>query len=323
MQPKSILVVVDPTENSEQQCVVKGASLATMFGASLELLVCHYDQHLSGELFFDDPGLQLSREDAVKNRSSFLERIAAPLRNQGLKVKTTALWDTPLDEAIMRYAASTDCDLIVKDTHYHSAISRAFFSNTDWELIRSCHVPLLLSKPTPWRDNPDIIAAVDPMHSHDKPALLDGEILKAAELLCEKTSGELHVFHSYPVLTNRMAISPELLAESLNDVDKAIENEHETALNALLDRHAIKAATSHVLAGEPAKLLPEVAAALKASLVVMGAVSRKPVQRVFLGSTAEKVMDHLGCDLLIIKPDWFEGKVKPKDVELVTTVDPD
>ncbi len=323
MELNSILVVVDPTEKSEQQCVAKGAALANLFDASLELLICHYDQHLSGELFFDDKGLKLSREDSIKNRSTLLEKLAAPLRDQGLQVKTTALWDTPLDEAIMRYAATTQCDLIVKDTHYHNAISRAFFTNTDWELIRSCNVPLLLSKPTPWGSHPEIIAAIDPMHSHDKPAELDGRILNVAQELSERTSGNLHLFHGYPVLSQRMAISPELLSDSINDVDKAIEEEHEAALNDLLDRHNIKTATNHVVAGEPSRLLPEVAATLKASVVVMGAVSRKPVQRVFLGSTAEKVMDRLSCDLLIIKPSWFEAKVKPKTVELLRTVEPE
>ena len=34
----------------------------------------------------------------------------------------------------------------------------------------------------------------------------------------------------------------------------------------------------------------------------MGAVSRRGLQRTFIGSTAEKVLDHLPCDLLIVKP---------------------
>jgi universal stress protein E len=34
----------------------------------------------------------------------------------------------------------------------------------------------------------------------------------------------------------------------------------------------------------------------------MGAVSRNALQRLFLGSTAETVLDHVPCDLLIVHP---------------------
>ncbi|MEM7284337.1 MAG: universal stress protein [Pseudomonadota bacterium] len=319
MKAKSILVVVDPTGGKEQFCVEKGAKLAEIFDAKLELLICFYDQHLSGERFFDSKGLRLSREDAIKNRSIFLENLAVPLRNHGLEVKTTALWDTPLDDAIVRYAVESEADLVVKDTHYHGALSRALFTNTDWGLIRNCPVPLLLSKPTAWAENPAVIAAVDPLHTHDKPAELDAKILGAADAITSKISGDLHVFHSYPLLAHRLAVNPELLGDSLNEIDKSMEKEHQQALDDLLRQNAISKSTNHLLSGDPSRVLPDVADGLSASMVVMGAVSRKPVQRVFLGSTAERVMDRLSCDLLVIKPNWFKVKVDFRDVDLIQT----
>jgi universal stress protein E len=36
-------------------------------------------------------------------------------------------------------------------------------------------------------------------------------------------------------------------------------------------------------------------------------VSRRGLDRVFLGSTAERVLDRLPCDLLIIKPEGFSA----------------
>jgi universal stress protein E len=41
---------------------------------------------------------------------------------------------------------------------------------------------------------------------------------------------------------------------------------------------------------------------LRADIVVMGAVSRRGLARVFIGNTAEDVLDRLACDLLIVKP---------------------
>ena len=49
--------------------------------------------------------------------------------------------------------------------------------------------------------------------------------------------------------------------------------------------------------------------ALAASLLVMGAVSRSRLQEIFLGSTAERVLDRIGCDVLVVKPADFAEKL--------------
>ena len=58
---------------------------------------------------------------------------------------------------------------------------------------------------------------------------------------------------------------------------------------------------------------------LHADVLVMGAVSRRGLKRLFLGNTAEEVLDKLPCDLLIVKPAGFEifdcaDPSKPKSV---------
>jgi universal stress protein E len=61
--------------------------------------------------------------------------------------------------------------------------------------------------------------------------------------------------------------------------------------------------------GAAAEVLPRVAESLGAALVVMGAVSRCRLQEVFLGSTAERVLDRIGCDLLVVKSADFAEKL--------------
>ncbi|WP_240772915.1 BtpA/SgcQ family protein, partial [Salmonella enterica] len=43
-----------------------------------------------------------------------------------------------------------------------------------------------------------------------------------------------------------------------------------------------------------------------AGIVVLGTVGRTGLSAAFLGNTAEQVIDHLRCDLLVIKPDEYE-----------------
>jgi universal stress protein E len=42
----------------------------------------------------------------------------------------------------------------------------------------------------------------------------------------------------------------------------------------------------------------------------MGAVARNRLKRLFIGATAERTLEHLPCDLLIIKPDWFSQPIQ-------------
>ena len=106
--------------------------MARQTNAELELFVCYYNEYLSGVRLFDAPSLEKVRDEAIRAHEKRLEKLAEPLRNSGLIVKTTAVWDHPLHEGIVRHAAAIGADLIFKDTHHHSAMARALFTNTDW-----------------------------------------------------------------------------------------------------------------------------------------------------------------------------------------------
>ena len=48
-------------------------------------------------------------------------------------------------------------------------------------------------------------------------------------------------------------------------------------------------------------LLPAIARRWKAHVLVMGAVSRSGLKRLFIGNTAERVLDAVDCDVLVVK----------------------
>jgi universal stress protein E len=68
----------------------------------------------------------------------------------------------------------------------------------------------------------------------------------------------------------------------------------------------------HVRPGAPVEELPLLAEEIGASVVVMGAVSRSAVRRLFIGNTAESVIDALSCDVLVVKPVDFRTDVPKK-----------
>ncbi|HZW59161.1 MAG TPA: universal stress protein [Woeseiaceae bacterium] len=302
-----VLCVVDPT-TSEQHAVDRAAWITARAGATLELFICTYNEYLSGIRYYDSPSLEAARKEVLEGYRRRLEGIAGPLRESGLNVVTKALWDHPLHEGVVRYAAATGADLVVKDTHYHSSIARALLSNTDWQLIRNCAVPLWLVKPGPMAEEPVFVSAVDPMNEHDKPAALDDEIICVSKKFAKICGGDVHVFHAYdPRLAAASATTNAYLPVSLPyyEIDKDMRERHGKRLNEITTFHGIKDDHTYLVSGRTEDELPELASKLDATVVVMGAVARNRLQRLFVGATAERTMDRLPCDLLVIKPDWF------------------
>ena len=306
-----ILVVIDPTVE-EQPALRRAAWLAQHTGAELDLLVCYYNEYLSGDRLFDSPSLEKARNEVIGNHSAYLEELAEPMRQDGVVVRTSAVWDHPLYEGIVRHAVATEADIVVKDTHHHSAIARALLTNTDWNLIRTCPTPLWLVKPVPMAERPVFVAAIDPMNQHDKPAALDDEILQVSKRISAEVGGEVHAFHSYdPRIAVATATANAYIPVSLpfDEIEQQMHEDHQKRFREITSFHGIEDDKSHLVAGLTHEELPIIATELKADVVVMGAVARNRWKRLFIGATAERTLEHLPCDLLIVKPDWFQTPV--------------
>jgi universal stress protein E len=301
----NILVIVDPTAE-QHPAIAKGALLAEKLGARLELFVCETKASKEARLAAH---LRKNRDQPfLVNVKAKLESLAAPLRARGLDVTVESECADPLHVALADRTKRTTADLVIKDTHHHSLAKRTFLTNTDWQLIRTCPVPLLLTKATNWASNPRVVAAVDPGHTNDKPAALDYRILDYASHVSKKLGGELHALHAYlpVVIVAAATASSPPMAMAVTPEDLAIEERRERKrVQELVTEYGVTAANIHVEVGGPAEVLPRLAGALNADIVTMGAISRSGLQRVFIGSTAEDVLERLPCDALIVKsPDF-------------------
>lgn len=309
MQEISKILCVIDLEVEAQPAMQRGAWLAKHLDAELELLICYYNEYLTGGRLSNYPSLENAQEDILNGLKRRLELLAEPLRESGLVVNTASTWDHPLYEGIVRHAIACDADIVFKDTHHHSAVSRALLTNTDWNLIRICPVPLWLVKPQDISDKPTFVAAIDPLHEHDKPAALDDEILVITKALADATNAEVRTFHSYdPRIAVATATANAYIPVSLpfDEIEKQMHEQHEKRFNEVVNFHGIDAEKSHLVAGVTHEELPELSKSVGADVVVMGAVSRNRWKRLFIGATAERTLEHLPCDLLIIKPDWFQ-----------------
>jgi universal stress protein E len=303
-ETERILVVVDPIADLEP-AFERALWLAGKLGAALDLLVCDYDQHLAAEHIFDAEALKSARKHLLEAHMKKLRRLAQQAADKGVATSVDARWDHPLHEGIVRKAEDSGAAIVVKDTHFHPILKRSMFSNTDWNLIRECPVPLLLVKPRTIRPEPLFLAAVDPLHERDKPADLDRDILALTRRLTTAVGGELAVFHAFDP-TPAFAVSADSVAfplsSPIDDVLDALRQKHLDAVRTLAEANEVPSSAVHMLEGGTRETLVALTEKLHADFVVMGAVSRSALQRLFLGSTAEQMLDVLPCDLLIVKP---------------------
>lgn len=307
-----ILCVIDPTA-STQPALQRAAWLAKHTGAELELLICHYNQFLSGDRFFDSRSLKTARTGSIERHRERLEQMASEHRVQGLEISTAVVWDRPLHEGIVRYAFSSGADIVFKDTHRHPGLGLTALSNTDWSLIRTCPTPLWLVKPREIAEQPRLIAAIDPMNEHDKPAELDEEILLMSKSIADAVGGDVDAFHAFNAAT---ATAPKAAGLDIpvywlpDDLEERMREQHRRRFQELLDHHDIAGDRAHLVTGNTHETLPVLASEIDAALVVMGAVARNRLKRIFIGATAERTLDRLPCDLLVVKSDWFETPVR-------------
>jgi universal stress protein E len=306
------MCVIDPTTD-DQPAMRRAAWLARSVGAELELFVSYYNECLSGDRFFDSRSLKKARREVITGHEKHLEELAEPLRSSGLIVRTAVTWDHPFYEGIVRHAVTVGADIVFKDTHHHSALTRTLFTNTDWNLLRTCPVPLWLVKPQEIADQPVFMAAIDPMNEHDKPAALDDEILVLSKMLAEKSNGTVHAFHSYDpriILATGAANTYIPVSLPLDEIDEQMREEHEKRFNEITEFHGLNDKHTHLVSGLAHEELPLMANKFDADVIVMGAVARNRLKRIFIGATAERTLEHLPCDLLVIKPDWFHTPVE-------------
>ena len=246
-------------------------------------------------------------------------------RATGGRAPAQVEWDYPPHEAILRRAQKSGADLIVAEVHQGSRAKRWIMKLNDWELLRASAVPVLLLKEgAPPLARAAVLAAIDPSHAHAKPSGLDASILTAAARIAQALGGKLHLVHTVQPGFYGLATGgdPAIDAQMLAARHEAIRERRSKEFDRFAARANVPAARRHLVDGEPEAAIPRVAKKIGAGLVVMGAVSRSGLKRLFIGNTAERVLEELACDVLVVHPRRAKAarmSAKPRGMRVVAT----
>jgi universal stress protein E len=307
---RRILVAIKRPSGDVPVLARKAAQLARACGAELELFHS-VDAAIALDPLMTAVAMQREyREDMAQRALAGLARTANQLRRYDVRIATSTAWDYPPADAIIRRARACAADLIVVGLHAARHRFTWLPGLTDWDVLRDSPVPVLIVKSTrPYR-RPVVLAPIDPLHVFAKPAGLDAEILRMAGAFARNLKGTVQAMHAY--LPNVYAMPSVYDAKSTAHVLRAARRAARTRFDKALRMSGIRVSRRHLIEAHPVDAIPNTARRIGGSLVVMGAISRSGLKRFFIGNTAERVLDRLECDVLVVKPRHFASRVQKR-----------
>lgn len=266
---KKIMYVVDPTSN-HQKGLGRVADGTKHLSAELHLYACVPLPRLSTT----DTGAL--RQAELERLRLWLDWIAKPARDAGVRVTTEADiaedWSTAIAPAARRWGA----EMIVKVMRQQTTLRRRLAKTSDWTLLRTADCPILFIKEDSPETPRNLVAAVDMLDQSPHNQQFMREVLRHARGICEVSGAELHVVNAYSNL--------------LHGVD-AVD----------LARFAdVQRSRAHAGLGAPEDLLLGVAQDLDGAVIVIGSSDKRSLAGSLLGDTAERILDKVAMDVLVI-----------------------
>lgn len=305
-QPRVLFALAAPA-SVDPVTVDKVVRVAAALNAEVELFQCVFDRRLvhRGSLFHTRP-VQSAIRDFVDGHHRQLERLALRLRARGVRARSSVRWDYPAYEGIIRQVLRHRPMLLIVQSSHRTGLSRRLL-RTDFRLIERCPgLILLLNGRQAYPEVPVVLAAVDTRDA-ELPAPND-EIIETAKRFSSALAGKLAVFHAHLPWDDAVRANPALRdvpAVVKNDVYSAYLDTIRSQVMELMKRHDVPASRVRMLEGEISSTLPIAAVEARADIVVLGAVHRSMLGKALRGHTAERALEALKCDVLVVKAPAF------------------
>lgn len=310
---QNMLVAIDPNQD-DQPALRRAVYLHQRIGGKIKAFLPIYDFSYEMTTLLSPDERTAMRQGVISQRTAWIREQAKYYLEAGVPIDIKVVWHNRPFEAIIQEVVAGGHDLLLKMAHQHDKLESVIFTPTDWHLLRKCPCPVWMVKDQPWPEGGKAVVAVNLASEEDYHNSLNEKLVKETLQLADQVNHtEVHLVGAYPVTPINIAIElPEFDPSVYND---AIRGQHLLAMKALRQKFSIDENMTHVEKGLPEEVIPDLAEHLQAGIVVLGTIGRTGISAAFLGNTAEQVIDHLRCDLLVIKPDQYQTPVELDDEE--------
>ncbi|EJK2114741.1 universal stress protein UspE [Vibrio navarrensis] len=309
-----ILVVADINKD-EQPALARAVQLArksvSKSHVTFFLSIYDFSYDMTSMLSLDERDAM--RRGVIYQREQWMRKIAKPYIDESMTFDIKVVWHNRPYEAIIAEVFSGSHDIVIKATRKHDVLESVIFTPTDWHLLRKCPVPVLLIKNADWPEQANIIASVNV--GSDNPTHIELNNIMVERLLeiSSRLDAQAYLVNAYPVTPANITIElPEFDPTTYTD---AVRGHHLTSMKALRQQYGIDEEHTIVEQGLPEDIIPASADKLNAAMVILGTTGRTGLSAVFIGNTAEHVIDKINCDVLALKP---KGYVSPLDPNIAS-----
>jgi nucleotide-binding universal stress UspA family protein len=286
--------------------------LATLHGAEIILL------RVALAHTFPGTNQTVAQVQAIHAAEAYLGGVVEGLLTDGIKARTVVRYGHAADE-ILDQAEAGCADLIAMSTHGRSGVRRWMLGSVAEKVLRAATVPVLLVRAgeelftetaseahrrratAHTTETPSIPAAIHHIlcpvdFSQDSQA-----IAEYAGTLALRFGADLTVLHAVydPLDITCSHIPHPPLGQLREEMIRVAEHSLQRLVNRNLRR--LPRAKAVVVAGPPGLQITRYAREHEVDLIVMGTQGLSGLNRLIMGSTAERVIRHASCPVVSIR----------------------
>ena len=292
MQIKQILVPTDFSDNA-QHALDYAVALAKRCSATLHLL---HTPVIPTYLLMDlsySPGPEAVTR-ILNDSQAALDEQAKGVAASGVEY-FTAIREGTVHEVIRDYAQEHDVDLVVMGTHGRTGVSKLMYGSVTERVIKTVHTPIIVVPPGGDDKLPSSIVV---SYDFSAPAKRAAEVAQAIHNVVQ---GPLHLVHCYLDVwgeyTDRGAVVGEAAEKRREALRLGLQDMLEADAKELFSGDA--GVETHLVTGDPAEGILEVAGDVGATLICAGTTGKSGIERLLIGSVARRLLHDSRVPLLL------------------------
>lgn len=291
----SVLLATDFSENAER-ALQTAAHQASSRNEPLVLLHCleaGFEALAERQLSEPPQNLRAHLWKEAKNQLETTYEEAVPADRHPPEVDFRVEITHPKD-GIVEVARESAADLVVMGATGQSRLANVILGGSAEEVVRRIDVPVLVVHNEAETGSPDrIVAPVDFTDCSRRS-------LEVAAEHARRESAELLVLHSFVIPVADTAFVPAHLPP---ETVETYEQQRQDKLEDLVAEANLQDIDwrTQIEIGPPHRTIADVVEDSGADLVVMGTHGRRGFQRLFLGSTAAKVLRHMPASVMTVR----------------------
>ena len=305
--PIRILVIIDP-QIEKQVAFERAIELAELVDVSLQVVL--FVESGRGEL---PAGVaeKLSIDSSinyVRQCEAWLVSLVKPHLERGLELNVEVKPFNRLYEAVIHAGLEHDVSYIFKPMRHHSLLRRVLYTSTDWNLIRTCPLPLLLindEKPLRGRE---ILAAVKFGNGDSDHDELNRMIMSQAVGIAKLYGSTIKVINAVPLPSIPMGFSPT--EASGHHLITVLAEDHRKQAAKLAADFGLSEDKVVVVEGQAEVVINKFAEQGDAGILMIGSVAQSGLAGLFIGNTAERVLEESITDVLVLKQADFSSPLR-------------